>query len=127
MTIKVFQLKDEPRNAALMFLSSDKVREIRGEIDPTDYRCVFKGKVLPVRLTENDSYDLDAIYERYQSNLPSEWTGHSLSVGDIICLYTRDWTKLFFVEPIGFSDITDELKENERRHIGNGCGTCKEP
>ena len=126
MTIKVFQLKDEPRNHWIRFLDSEEVRKIRGEIDSTDYRCVFKGKVLPVRLTENDSYDLDAIYERYQRNLPSEWTGHCLSVGDIICLYTRDWTKLFFIEPFGFSDITEELKENERRHIGNGCGTCQE-
>ncbi len=120
MTIKVYQLKDEPRNAVLRYLGSDKVREKRGEINSTDYRCVFNRKIPLMRRAKNGEYDLEAIYVRYQNDLPLDWMGHALSVGDIICLYTRDWYKLFFVEPLGFSDITAEMQENERRRIGNG-------
>ena len=118
MKIRVYQLKDEPRNHGLQFAGSDKVREVRGEIDSTDYHRVYTGKVLPVHLGNVDSkgnVDVDAIYTRYQEDLPNGWAGHTLSVGDIICLYTSNWSKLYFVEPFGFSDITDEIAAWERR------------
>jgi len=54
--------------------------EIHGlSVSPGDYKQVYRGDLEP-------GTSLEDIYERFNLNRPDDFTGHSLSVGDVVVL-----------------------------------------
>ena len=78
-------------------------------------------------LTEKDT--LDGIYERFNIQRPADFTGHSLSVSDVVVLNDGSTVKAYYVDSIGFAELPEffqgkeygfaEREPFERRIAGN--------
>ena len=60
-------------------------------------------------LTEKDT--LDVIYERFNIQRPADFTGHSLSVSDVVVLNDGSTVKAYYVDSIGFAELPEFFKE----------------
>ena len=60
-------------------------------------------------LTEKDT--LDGIYERFNIQRPADFTGHSLSVSDVVALNDGSTVKAYYVDSIGFAELPEFYKE----------------
>ena len=56
---------------------------------------------------ENTDILLEDIYEKFNLEHPEGFTGHSLSVGDIVALKINGTISYHFTDPIGFTELVD--------------------
>ena len=54
---------------------------------------------------------LDGIYERFNIQRPADFTGHSLSVSDVVVLNDGSTVKAYYVDSIGFAELPEFFKE----------------
>ena len=59
--------------------------------------------------------DGNGIYERFNIQRPADFTGHSLSVSDVVVLNDGSTVKAYYVDSIGFAELPEFFKER------NGC------
>ncbi len=52
---------------------------------------------------------LDDLFFRYNGNRPLDFTGHSLSVGDILALKQGDVVSYHYCDSFGFRELTDSV------------------
>ena len=89
MKISVFQADINAKNK---FMDLDFTNK-HGGINHNDYKCVFDGE-LPVS-------NLEAIYMLLNTSRPDGYTGHSLSVSDIVVTPYG----AFYCDSFGFTEI----------------------
>lgn len=90
MKIKIYQADINAKNK---FRDLEFTKRVCGGINSNDYNVVFDGE-LPVS-------NLEAIYMLLNTSRPEGYTGHSLSVSDIVV--TEDGA--FYVDDFGFAKI----------------------
>ena len=61
--------------------------------------------------------DGNGIYERFNIQRPADFTGHSLSVSDVVVLNDGSTVKAYYVDSIGFAELP-ELAAGGRCLIG---------
>jgi len=98
--LRIYQL---PAGCKTKFRSFEKtISESKNKmIDLSDYNLVY----------EKSDYcfsSLDDVYATFNVNYPSDFKGHSLSVGDIIQI-DDEW---HFVDSIGFKKLDDSNAKN---------------
>ena len=54
---------------------------------------------------------MDGIYERFNIQRPADFTGHSLSVSDVVVLNNGSTVKAYYVDSIGFAELPEFFKE----------------
>ena len=89
----IYQLKEDKTD---YFFAGSKVLRARGlAVHGEDYELVYTA---PLRFTDT----LDGIYERFNLNRPEDFTGHSLSVSDVIVRNQNGRVSARFVDSFGF-------------------------
>lgn len=88
------------------FMNLDFVKRHGMEVSRADYELVYTAP-----LTEKDT--LEAIYERFNIQRPADFTGHSLSVSDVVVLNDGKSIKACYVDSIGFAELPDFFKERK--------------
>lgn len=78
------------------------------QVKAEDYESMYKGELKP-------GETLDTIYERFNIHRPKDFTGHSLSVSDVIVLESESEKKAFYVDSFGFSEFKDFFVERFER------------
>ena len=69
-----------------------------GGISPEDYQVVFDG--------QPDTDDLNRLYELFNAEtLPQGYTGHRLSVSDVVELYDRNGSEFWYLDEEGFVPV----------------------
>ena len=86
------------------FMNLDFVKRHGMEVNCADYELVYTAP-----LTEKDT--LDGIYERFNIQRPADFTGHSLSVSDVVVLNDGSTVKAYYVDSIGFAELPEFYKE----------------
>ena len=82
----------------MKFIGYDRMRERFGEPSPEDYQLVFDG--------EAETNNLEEIYNKFNAGLhPPGYTGHSLSMSDVIELYDGEGSEFHYVDERGFQTI----------------------
>ena len=87
-------------------MNLDFVKRHGMEVNRADYELVYTAP-----LTEKDT--LEAIYERFNIQRPADFTGHSLSVSDVVVLNDGKSIKACYVDSIGFAELPDFFKERK--------------
>lgn len=100
MKIKLFQISNEKDKNNLKFMNSSFVQK-HGGIDSSSYELVFEGEL--------DVKRLDDIFTVFNVNHPEGYTGHSMSVSDIVWAEGLGW---FFCDSIGYAEINCAVGEN---------------
>ena len=78
-----------------------------GMPEPGMYKKVYEA------LGDYSSFALEDIYYIFNMDIPGDFTGHSLSVGDVVVIGSGDDEKAYFVDSIGFADVPDFVKRQE--------------
>lgn len=102
-TIEIWQIKqtqDSPYAWMRWSFAKDK-------FNPDDYEKIYED----VR----QHVDLGLLYQEFNTECPMDFTGHSLSVSDIIIIQTEEKEEVYYVDSIGFEEITDIW--NEKRGV----------
>lgn len=102
----IYQITARDPEHDYRFMNLDFVKRHGMEVNCADYELVYTAP-----LTENDT--LEAIYERFNIQRPADFTGHSLSVSDVVVLNDGKLIKACYVDSIGFAELPDFFKERK--------------
>ena len=100
----IYQITARDPEHDYRFMNLDFVKRHGMEVNRADYELVYTAP-----LTEKDT--LEAIYERFNIQRPADFTGHSLSVSDVVVLNDGSTVKAYYVDSIGFAELPDFFKE----------------
>lgn len=99
----IYQLRDTESARDYRFMGLDFVERQGYHVEKSDYELVYSGL-----LSEQDS--LDSLYERFNIHRPSDFTGHSLSVSDVVVLQRNGIVTANYVDSFGFQELDDFLE-----------------
>ena len=110
----IYQLKDEESLREYRFIGTEYLAEHDLAVEGENYNYVYGG-----RLPEGET--LDGIYERFNLHHPETYTGHSLSVSDMVVLQRNGEARAYYVDNrFGFFEIEDFVEQRkkiaERQH-----------
>ena len=72
------------------------------QVNVSDYESKYQGELKP-------GETLDTLYERFNIHRPENFTGHSLSVSDVVVLKKDKELTAYYVDSIGFKEVPDFL------------------
>ena len=100
----IYQITARDPEHDYRFMGLDYVQKKGITVARADYDLIYTAP-----LTEKDT--LDGIYERFNIQRPADFTGHSLSVSDVVVLNDGSTVKVYYVDSIGFAELPDFFKE----------------
>lgn len=122
VTYEILQIKDGSNGEQYRFWGMNYVQETGLQVNVSDYESKYQGKLKP-------GETLDTLYERFNIHRPEDFTGHSLSVSDVIVLEVEAGgdKKAFYVDSFGFCEVEDFFVEKlERLEITFTVAECGE-
>ena len=76
---------------------------------PDNYDTVYTG---PIVRTQNQTATLENLFEIFNRNRPADFTGHSLSVSDIVALKQNGVVSYHYCDSVGFQELPGFMSEN---------------
>ncbi len=108
----IYQLKDDPGLRDFHFAGTTELLK-RGilsddfkEIQPGNYDLVYAGELSDIH-GQSQGQKLNAIFEKFNIDHPSDYRGHSLSVSDIVVLHEDGKNSTHFVDSFGFTELPE--------------------
>lgn len=101
----IFQLRDSA--ADIRFMNMDYLKSKGLEPTAENYAAVYAGEL---RYAGDTGDKLDGLYQTFNRNRPEDFTGHSLSVSDIVALKQNGVVTSHYVDSIGFVELPAFLK-----------------
>ena len=102
---EIHQIPAGERYRDIRFIGYSKLKELGQLPDRLNYEMVYSGYL------ENHESDtsnvLEDIYTMFNINHPKDFKGHSLSISDVVVIKTEKQSKAYYVDSIGFADITE--------------------
>ena len=113
-TYAIYQLKRDDATADIRFMNSDYLREKGIEPQYENYELVYTGA-----LTQDGSQieKLEDLYRIFNIEHPQDFTGHSLSISDIVALKQAGVVSYHYVDSIGYKELTNF--RNTDNHLKN--------
>ena len=108
VTYEILQIKEGSNGEAYRFLKMSHVQVSGMQVNADDYESKYKEEWKP-------GETLEKIYERFNIHRPEDFTGHSLSVSDVVVLESETEKKVFYVDSFGFSELKDFFVERFER------------
>lgn len=96
----IFQLKHKEENRDIRFMSHDFLQQNGIEIDREKYDLVYTAP-----LTEDVT--LEGLYGKFNIDRPEDFTGHSLSMSDVIVLHQNGENTSHYVDSFGFTEVPE--------------------
>lgn len=109
-TFTIFQLKDGDETRYYRFEPLDRLQAAGLEVDTGNYNLVYTGQ-----LAAGDT--LEGIFERFNIDRPADFTGHSLSVSDVITLNRGGNETAHYVDSMGFQDVPQFLQQQQAQAL----------
>ena len=111
-TFTIYQLKSGEELHYHRFEPLERLERFGLFVDPDNYEKVYTGT-----LPENVStmMKLEGIYETFNLHRPEDFTGHSLSVSDIVVLHEGGKDTAHYVDAIGFEEVPAFFKQEPDR------------
>ena len=76
---------------------------------PGNYDILYTG---PIACTQNQSATLENLFEIFNINRPGDFTGHCLSVSDIVALKQNGVVSYHYCDSVGFQELPGFMSEN---------------
>ena len=98
----VYQLRRGDENAELRFMNMDYLDKKGYSVEHERYEAVYAGALEYA----GDTHDkLNGLYTTFNINHPADFTGHSLSVSDIVALKQNGVVSCHYVDSWGFKEL----------------------
>lgn len=102
---RIWQLKPES-DIMMRFISYDQMKRDFGEPNSQDYQVVYDGEI--------ESNDLEVIYTKFNTVHPPGYTGHSLSMSDVVELYDDSGSEFHYCDRYDFKQVDFEIPTQEQ-------------
>lgn len=99
-TYSIYQLDRSDSTDHLRFMSSDWLEKKGFRVDRDNYQMIYAAEQIPGETLED-------IYTRFNINHPEDFTGHSLSVSDVVVLHQNGSDTAYYVDSFGFKEIPE--------------------
>ena len=109
-TFSIYQLKPGDSMRDYRFEPLDTIRNNGLSVKPENYEQVYTAP-----LTAKD--DLESIYTRFNVDRPADFTGHSLSVSDIVVLHQDGKDTAHYCDRFGFSQVPEFLQPERAAEV----------
>lgn len=106
----IYQLKQDASTRDLRFASMAQVEKKGWKVDRGNYDLVYTGTLQPA--AKEQIAILEELYARFNLNHPADFTGHSLSMSDIIVLRQSGRISCHYVDTYGFREVKDFFPDN---------------
>ena len=106
-TFSIYQLKPGDSTRDYRFEPLDSIHRNGLSVKPENYELVYEAP-----LTAKD--DLESIYTRFNVDRPADFTGHSLSVSDIVVLHQDGKDTAHYCDRAGFSEVPEFLQPAQK-------------
>ena len=106
----IYQLKQDASTRDLRFASMAQVDKKGWMVDRGNYDLVDTGTLQPA--AKDQAAILEELYARFNLNHPADFTGHSLSMSDIVALRKSGKVSCHYVDTYGFREVKDFLPDN---------------
>ena len=106
-SFSIFQLKGGNETLDYRFEPLDSIHRNGLSVKPENYELVYEAP-----LTEKDN--LESIYTRFNVDRPADFTGHSLSVSDIVVLHQGGKDTAHYCDRAGFSEVPEFLQPAQK-------------
>lgn len=103
----IYQITKGSSGEEYLFLGTEFIREHGLEVSGQDYSLVYSGMAEP-------GETLDSLYEKFNLFRPEDFTGHSLSVSDVIVWNDGKEKKAYYVDSYGFKELPDFVRQREQ-------------
>lgn len=113
-TYAIYQLKRDPSTAELSFMNSEWLQAHGIEPKYENYELIYTGA-----LTQDGSQidKLEDLYRIFNIEHPQDFTGHSLSISDIVALKQAGVVSYHYVDSVGYKELTNF--RNTANHLKN--------
>ena len=105
-SFSIYQLKGGSETLDYRFEPLDSIHRNGLSVKPENYELVYEAP-----MTEKDN--LESIYTRFNVDRPADFTGHSLSVSDIVVLHQDGKDTAHYCDRAGFSEVPEFLQERQ--------------
>lgn len=116
-TYKIYQLKKGEEYRNLRFTRWDDMPRFNLSFDRKNYDEVYGGNIADVTKFPFKEGILEDIFKKFNNDRPEDFTGHSLSVSDVVVLEDKEGSSAYFVDTVGMADVTDLFFELKKETI----------
>lgn len=102
----IYQLADEGNGQAYRFMGMTYLQERGLTVDGADYRFVY-GDVL------EEGESLESLYQKFNMEHPQDYTGHSLSVSDVVIIKKDGGLTAHYVDSFGYQELPDFTRQRQ--------------
>ena len=106
-SFSIYQLKGGNETLDYRFEPLDSIHRNGLSVKPENYELVYEAP-----LTEKDN--LESIYTRFNVDRPADFTGHSLSVSDIVVLHQNGKDTAHYCDRADFSEVPEFLQPAQK-------------
>ena len=106
-SFSIYQLKGGNETLDYRFEPLDSIHRNGLSVKPENYELVYTAP-----MTEKDN--LESIYTRFNVDRPADFTGHSLSVSDIVVLHQGGKDTAHYCDRAGFSEVPEFLQPAQK-------------
>ena len=106
-SFSIYQLTGGNETLDYRFEPLDSIHRNGLSVKPENYELVYEAP-----LTEKDN--LESIYTRFNVDRPADFTGHSLSVSDIVVLHQDGKDTAHYCDRAGFSEVPEFLQPAQK-------------
>ncbi len=100
----IYQLKDTEETRDIHFMNMDYLEREGIPVSRENYTLVYTGEL-------KEGMSLEDIYTQFNIDHPADFTGHSLSVSDVVVLHQDGENTSHYVDSVGYREIPEFTKE----------------
>ena len=100
----IYQLKDSAETRDIRFMNMDYLEKEGIPVSRENYTLVYTGEL-------KEGMSLEDIYTKFNVDHPADFTGHSLSVSDVVVLHQDGENTSHYVDSVGYREIPEFTKE----------------
>lgn len=104
-TYKIYQLKSDDELWQYHFENLESLKAHNLKVEGKNYELKYEGEW-------TEGMHLEGIYTKFNIDRPEDFTGHSLSVGDIVVLNRDGKESAHFVDSFGFVEVPEFFMES---------------
>lgn len=101
-TVAIYQLKNGEELRDYRFEGLERLEKAGLSVEHDNYEMVYTSPLIDFK--GNQSQTLNRLYEQFNSNHPTDFRGHSLSVSDMVALKVNGKLSFHYVDSFGFTE-----------------------
>ena len=106
---QIYQLPSGEEYHGIRFEGMEQLKKDGVQLNKYDYSLVYEGEVGEFR----GNATLEALFAQFNTAHPSDFTGHSLSVSDVIVISVDGKDTAYFCDSFGFTEMPEFFREKE--------------